>query len=98
MYGNGYFLSLGWHNRFSNGVMRNEKEAIIDESGIRLAKDKWYHVIAQFIPPRCQLFVEGKKVLEYEDRDWIAGLNEVALYSYPIHRFDNLRIYQDGKQ
>ncbi len=73
--------------------MRNEKEIFVDEDSLRLEKDRWYHVTAQFVPPVCELFVDGERILEYEDGDWIDGLDEVALYSWPIHWFDNVRIY-----
>jgi len=94
MYGHGYFLSLGWHNRFSNSVMRNDKEVLVDEKGVLLKQDRWYHVVAQFVPGRCQLYLDGKLVIDYRDESWIEGLNEIALYSYPVHWFDNLRIYE----
>ena len=98
MQGHGYFLSLGWHNRFSNEVLRNGSEALVDEKGVQLGKDRWYHIIAQFVPPRCHLYLDGKLVLDYKDEAWIAGLNEVVLYSYPVHWFDNLRIYTVSPQ
>lgn len=93
MNGYGYFLSVGWHDRSSNSVMRNDREIFVDEDGLRLEQDRWYHVTAQFVPPVCELFVDGEQVLEYEDENWIDGLDEVALYSWPIHWFDNVRIY-----
>ena len=79
MYGHGYFLSLGWHNRVSNSVMRNEKEVLVDEKGVQLKQDRWYHVLAQFIPDRCQLCLDGKLVIDYRDEDWIEGINAGAV-------------------
>ena len=77
----------------SGKVMRNDREIFVDEDGLRLEQDRWYHVTAQFVPPECELFVDGKQILKYEDEAWIDGLNEVALYSWPIHWFDNVRTY-----
>ena len=63
--------------------MRNDREIFVDEDGLRLEQDRWYHVTAQFVPPVCELFVDGEQILKYEDEAWIDGLNEVALYSWP---------------
>ncbi len=94
MQGSGYFLSLGWHDRFSNGIMRNEKEVMVDDKGMQLKPNQKYHVIAQFIPPNCQVYVDGKEVLNYKDENWIGNLDEVALFSgVPEWSFDNLLIY-----
>jgi hypothetical protein len=94
MQGSGYFLSLGWHDRFSNGIMRNEKEVLVDDKGIQLKPNQKYHVVAQFVPPYCQVYVDGKEVLNYKDDNWSGGLDEVALFSgVPEWLFDNLLIY-----
>ena len=96
LYGYGYYMCLGWHDDFSNSMMRNEKRIEVQEGekALQLEPEKWYHVAAMFVPPRGLLYVDDKLVFEYEDPDWIKGLNEFALFSYPIHQFDNVRIYQ----
>lgn len=35
-----------------------------------------------------------KLVIDCRDEDWIKGLNEIARYSFPVHWFDSLRIYE----
>ena len=52
-----------------------------------------FHIPAKFVPPRCQLYVDNACVLDYEDKDWLENLRALVLYSYPIHQFDNVRIY-----
>lgn len=96
LYGYGYYLCLGWHDDFSNSMMRNEKRIEVQEGdqALQLEPEKWYHVTAMFVPPRCLLYVADKLVFNYQDPNWIKGLNELALFSYPIHWFDNVRIYQ----
>ena len=93
MDGYGYFLSLGWHDRLSNSIMRNDSEILIDAQGMQLEKDRRYRIVAQFVPPFVELYVDGKQVLQYEDGNWLEGLDELVLYSYPVHAFDNVRIY-----
>ncbi|HOE60839.1 MAG TPA: glycosyl hydrolase family 28-related protein [Kiritimatiellia bacterium] len=90
--GRGYFLSLGWHDAKNNRVLRNTETVVLDEKGPMLEPGVWHHVVAQFVPPHCRMYLDGKQVLAFEDPDFLPGLNEIGLYSNG-HAFDDIRIY-----
>ena len=91
--GRGYLLSLGWHDAKNNRVLRDTENAIVDDAGKPPQPDKWHHVTAQFVPPRCQLYVDGQLTLDYTDSDFLSALDRVGLFTIGGHRFDNVRIY-----
>ncbi len=90
--GRGYFLSLGWHDAQNNRVLRDTETVVLDEKGPMLKSGVWHQVVAQFVPPHCQIYLDGKLVLSYEDPAFLPELNEIGLYSNG-HSFDNVRIY-----
>ncbi|NLO74625.1 MAG: hypothetical protein GX100_11045 [candidate division WS1 bacterium] len=91
--GFGYFLSLGWHNRLVDEVVRETTEVQVRDPAFPLGDEQPHHVIAQFVPPRAALIVDGKTVLEYKDEAWLPELNTLSLYTWGKARFDNVRIY-----
>lgn len=94
--GFGYFLSLGWHNRLVDEVVRETEEVVVKEEAFPLGDQKPHHVIAQFVPPRAALWVDGKPVLEYEDPNWLPNLDTLSVYTWGKVRFDNVRIHSAG--
>jgi hypothetical protein len=86
------FRALGLGNQtFSrNGeILADGKKGVIS-----LAKvGDWNHFTYQFIPPHCQFYFNGKLIMGYTDKQWIDGLDEIALWGVPGVSFDNLRIY-----
>jgi len=91
--GRGYCLSLGWHDAKNNRVLRDVEAVVLDEKGRPPEPEKWCHLMAQFVPPRCQLYVDGKLVLDYRDPAFLPGLDRIGLFTIGGHRFDNVRIY-----
>ena len=91
--GRGYYLGLGWHDAQNNRVIRNTETVLLDSKGPRLETNKWYHVMAQFVPPRCQLYLDGKLVLDYQDAAFLPGLDQLGLHCMPAQQFDNVRVY-----
>jgi hypothetical protein len=91
--GRGYCLSLGWHDAKNSRVLRDTETVLLDEKAPMLTGGKQYHVVAQFVPPLCQLYVDGKRVLEYRDAQFLTGLDRVGLFTLGGDTFDNVRIY-----
>ena len=91
--GRGYCLSLGWHDAKNNRVLRDTETVLLDEKGLQLEAGRQYHVTAQFVPPLCQLFVDGKPALEYRDAQFLTGLDRLGVFTLGGDAFDNVRIY-----
>lgn len=92
--GRGYCLSLGWHDAKNNRVLRDTATVLLDTKGPQLESGKACHVTAQFVPPRCQLYVDNKLVLEYADAAFLPGLDQLGVFTLGGHRFDNVKIYR----
>jgi hypothetical protein len=92
--GRGYYLSLGWHDAKNNRVIRDTETVLLDTKGLQLETGKWYHVTAQFVPPHCQIYVDGALVMDYKDPNFLPGLDQIGLHSIPQQKFDNVRIYE----
>jgi len=91
--GRGYCLSLGWHDAKNNRILRDTEAVVLDAQGRPPESGKWCHVMAQFVPPRCQLYVDGKLVLDYQDPSFLPGLDRIGLFTLGNSRFDKVRIY-----
>jgi hypothetical protein len=93
----GYCLSLGWHDAVNNRIMRDGDTVLLDEKTAPLEEGKRYHMTAQFVPPMCQIYIDGKLYMEYEDPDFLKGLNRIGLFQISGSTFDNVRIYEASK-
>jgi hypothetical protein len=91
--GRGYCLSLGWHDAKNNRLLRDVEAVVLDEKGRPPEPGQWCHVTAQFVSPRCQLYVDGKLTLDYQDPAFLPGLDRIGLFTLGGSRFDNVRIY-----
>ena len=95
--GRGYCLSLGWHDAKNNRVLRDTETAVLSEKIPMLEAGKRYHITAQFVPPLCELSVDGKRVLEYRDAQFLSGLDRIGVFTLGGDTFDNVRIYSGAK-
>ena len=86
-------MSIGWHNRRNNRIIRNDKTVMLDDKTPVLEEGKTYHITAQFIPPLCQMYVNGKLYMEYRDVNFLTGLNRIGVFTFGNTTFDNLKIY-----
>ncbi len=77
-------------------LMRNSKVMLDNKSGIYPGVEAgvWHNVVFQFAKPSCQFYFNGKLKADFEDVDWIEGLNEISLYGGVDVRFDNVKIYE----
>jgi len=91
--GRGYCLSLGWHDAKNNRILRDTEAVVLDAQGRPPESGKWCHVMAQFVPPRCQLYADGKLVLDYQDPSFLPGLDRIGLFTLGNSRFEKVRIY-----
>jgi hypothetical protein len=96
--GRGYCLSLGWHDAKNNRILRDTEAVVLDEKGRPPEPGKWCHVAAQFVPPRCQLYVDGKLTLDYQDLAFLPGLDRIGLFTVGGSKFDNVRIYVRNRE
>jgi len=93
MAGAGYFLTLGWHDRKASVVMREDKIVLSNDKSPVLEPGKTQRVIAQFIPPRAMLIVDGQVILDCRDDRWLPGLDTLSIFSWTREQFDNVRVY-----
>ena len=92
--GEGYFLAFGWHDARANQLWRGDKAVVVSDQPPFPVTGKWQHLVAQFIPPKAQLFVDGQLALEYTDPQWLPNLDTLSLFAWPGPAdFDNLRLY-----
>lgn len=91
--GSGYMLCLGWHNRQTNEIWREAEEVQV-RNAPPIEPGKWHHVVAQFVPPKCTMILDGKMVLAYVDKKWLSNLDTFSFFTLagPVH-IDNVRIY-----
>lgn len=91
--GAGYMASAGAHAK-AYSLIRREK-TVRSQPMPALGVGETRHVIAQFSPKRLLLVVDGEVRAEYEDPEWIGGLDAVSLLNgFGRDWVDNLRIYQ----
>jgi len=74
-------------------VMREDKIVLSNDKSPVLEPGKTQRVIAQFIPPRAMLIVDGLVVLDYRDDRWLPGLDTLSVFSWTREQFDNVRVY-----
>lgn len=92
--GSGYMLCLGWHNRKSDQVWRENAEVVLNDPGVRLEPGKWHRVVAQFVPPQVTMVVDGRKTLSFNDPSWLPNLDTFTFFSGFVDvKIDNVRIY-----
>ena len=92
--GAGYFLTFGWHDDKANQVWRQEKSVLVSHDPPFPVDNKWQHVIVQFIPPKMEMYVDGKLALEYTDPNWLPDLDTISFYDWPTPaEITNVRIY-----
>ncbi|MFA6291015.1 MAG: glycosyl hydrolase family 28-related protein [Victivallales bacterium] len=90
------FNAMGINNQM---LLRNAEVISDGRKGVHtlIKPEQWNHVVFQFIPPHCQFYFNGKAMEDYSDKQWIAGLDEIAIWGVPGIAIDNLRIYT-GKE
>jgi hypothetical protein len=54
---------------------------------------KWHHVIAQVLPRRVMLIVDGAVALDYRDLEVLKDPDTAGLCAWSGGRFDNVKIY-----
>jgi len=91
--GRGYLFSLGWHDAKNNRIMRDTETVLLDELSPQLTVGQTYRITAQFIPPRCEIYIDGELVMAYEDPEFLPGLDRIGLFQIGSTTFDNVRIY-----
>jgi hypothetical protein len=96
--GAGYMLALGWHDRFTNELWRQNQEVQVSAKGPFLETGVTKHVIAQFTPTRLLLVVDGQVSLDYDDPNWLPGLDTFSFFSaWSKDYLNNVRIYTAEK-
>ena len=92
--GFGYFLAFGWHDSKTNQLWRGGKAVVTNDQGPFPQTGKWQHVIVQFLPPKAEMYVDGKLALEFTDPQWLPNLDTVSFFDWPGPTdLGNLRIY-----
>ena len=96
--GAGYMLAVGWHDRISNELWRQEKELQVSTKGPFTEAGRTRHVIAQFAPPHLLLVLDGQVSLDQNDADWLPGLDTVGFFSaWSKDYIDNVKVYTAGE-
>jgi len=92
--GAGYMLAVGWHDRISNELWRQEKELQVSTKGPFTEDGRTRHVIAQWAAPHLLLALDGQVSLDQNDADWLPGLDTFSFFSAWSKDFiDNVRVY-----
>ncbi len=95
--GRGYCMTIGWHNQRDNRIIRDNEIVVVDKKTPVLNEGKKYHITGQFVPPYCQLYVDGKLYMQYKDQKFLTGLDRIGIFQLGKATFDNIRIYQQKK-
>jgi hypothetical protein len=88
----GYAMRCG---RGGHSVAREGQTVATSKGSPGVEPDKWYHVVVQFVPPKAMLFVNGQPTVEYEDKQWLSGLDTFSFAgdAWSAPQIDNVRIY-----
>jgi hypothetical protein len=94
---------MGYAMTCGNGghVLSREGEKVAASKGNPgIEQGKWYHVVVQFVPPKAMLLVDGKPAIEYEDKQWLSGLDTFSFMgdAWSAPQIDNVRIYTAGSK
>jgi hypothetical protein len=56
-------------------------------------------VVAQFVRPKVMLLVDGKPAAEFEDPQWLPGLDTFSFVgdAWSAPQIDNVRVYAAGQ-
>jgi hypothetical protein len=96
--GAGYMLAVGWHDRFTNELWRQNQEVQVSAKGPFLETGVTKHMIAQFTPTRLLLVVDGQVSLDYSDPHWLPGLDTFSFFSaWSKDYLNNVRVYAAEK-
>lgn len=60
------------------------------------AARQWYHLIAQVLPDRVQLLIDGEPAMEYAEAHPLEGARLPGVLAWGEGEFDNVRIYGAG--
>lgn len=88
----GYFIGFASNGNTAGKILRLGQEALV-KPGLVATPGQWYHLIAQVLPDRVQLLVDGEPAMEYAEAHPLAGARLPGLLSWGEGEFDNVRIY-----
>ncbi len=93
----GYAITLG---RAGHTISRDGKKVATNRGNPGIEQDKWHHVVAQFVPPKVMLLVDGKPAAEYEDKQWLANVDTFTFVgdAWSVPQIDNVRIYTTRRE
>jgi len=92
--GSGYFLTFGWHDAKANQLWRQEKTMVTSSDPPYPKTGQWQHIVVQFVPPKAEMYVDGKLALQYTDAEWLPKLNTISFFDWPPPaELTNVRIY-----
>ena len=88
----GYFIGFASNGKTANKILKRGQQ--VAQSGRPLAvPGRWHHVIAQVLPGRVQLVVDGQVALEYKDPAPVTDADMAGIIAWSEAEFDNLRIF-----
>ncbi len=88
----GYFIGFASNGNTASKLMRLGQQVMVTEGPVA-EPGRWYHVIAQVLPDRVQLIVDGEMALEYEENHPLDGRRLPGIIVWSEGEFDNVRIY-----
>ena len=88
----GYFIGFGSNDNTRNKILKRGAEVIANNKPM-IESRRWHHIIAQVLPDRVQLIVDGKLVLDYEEPSPVKGADMIGFYAWLAAEFANVRIY-----
>jgi len=88
----GYFIGFASNGNTASKLMRLGQQVMVVDGPVA-EPGRWYHVIAQVLPDRVQLYVDGDLALEYEERHPLDGKRLPGIITWSDGEFDNVRIY-----
>ena len=92
-YQDGYFIGFGANSNTRNKILKMGEEVVGTNKGPLIVANRWHHVIAQVLPTKVQLIVDGKLVLDYVDPAPVKAADTAGIITWYDAEIDNLRIY-----
>ncbi len=88
----GYFFGFGSDGNIRNKLLKNGEYVATSERPLP-EPNRPYHVIAQVLPRRVQMIVNGQMALDYADPAPVQDADSLGFYPWGEAQFDNVRIY-----
>ena len=89
----GYFFGFGSNNNSRNKILKKGAEVVGSGREPMIVPNRWHHIVAQVLPDKAQLIVDGELVVEYIDSSPVTTADMAGFITWQDAEVEYVRIY-----